>query len=160
VHVFGIHHVHGDKKYDVAAMAISPTEEYRPLPALSLARMPACEGQEVYFLGHHHPKGTLADPAGYPAGMAVSYSKGKVARVLPDRILFSGDTVKGMSGGPVVDSESRLLGVITEIWPAALAAQRLGLATQLTSAVPIEKAMPSLLRVAHHEDLPADFGFA
>lgn len=153
VQVFSIHHVEGGLKSDIAAAAIGPTEEYSPLPYLRLSHVPPVVGQDVFFLGHHQPKGTPKDTHGYPAGYAVSYSQGRVEAITPDRILFSGDGEKGMSGGPVVNMNSRLVGIISELWPAARSEAILGINQPLIAAVPVAFGLSSIARVAAHEGI-------
>jgi hypothetical protein len=151
--VFYIHRVEGDRATDIAALALSPTVDYEPLPYLALANTRPVVGDELFFLGHYHPAGTPRDVLGYMAGLAVSYDSGRVRAVLPDRLLLSTSIAKGMSGGPVVDSRSRLVAIVTERWPATLSQRRIGIAEDLAVASLVTSTTSSLVTVADREGI-------
>ena len=153
VQVFSIHHVEGGLKSDIAAVAIGPTKLYSPLPYLRPSPTQPVVGENVFFLGHHQPRGTPKDAYGYSAGLTVNYSQGRVEAIIPDRLLVSGEGAKGMSGGPVVDVDSRLVGIISELWPAALSEARIGINLPLIAAVPVALGLSSIARVAAHEGI-------
>ena len=69
---------------------------------LELSDTPVEQGERVYSMGNPHDLGMTVVPGTYNGLTAHSYY---------DRILFSGSINPGMSGGPALDADGRVIGV-------------------------------------------------
>ena len=69
---------------------------------LELSDRPVEQGEQVYSMGNPHDLGMTVVPGTYNSLTAHSYY---------DRILFSGSINPGMSGGPALNSDGRVIGV-------------------------------------------------
>ena len=69
---------------------------------LELADKPVEQGEQVYSMGNPHDLGMTVVPGTYNSLTAHSYY---------DRILFSGSINPGMSGGPALNADGKVIGV-------------------------------------------------
>jgi len=92
-------------------LALIATPDLAGSPFLALADTPPDQGDRVRALGH--PFGVKA-PAGFLEGtLRWSLSEGVVAAVGTRSLQFTAPVNPGNSGGPVIDDEGRLVGVVS-----------------------------------------------
>jgi hypothetical protein len=153
-HAIAVHRCHGDVATDAAAICVSPGEDFRPFPFLRPRIQPANVGARVRYLGHTHqyPFAPIRDDLGYPAAFAIYYGEANVLALTKGGFLLDAEVKLGMSGGPVVHySSGELMGVITELWPAAFAQQTVGINRPLTLVADIYSCRPQIALVLHDE---------
>ncbi|MGJ8692087.1 MAG: S1 family peptidase [Thalassotalea sp.] len=72
------------------------------MPFFSIAQVAPTRGEELYSLGNPHDLGMIVVPGTYNGLKSDSFN---------DRIHFTGSVNQGMSGGPVVNQDSQVVGV-------------------------------------------------
>ena len=134
-----------DQENDIAILY----SRHASLPALPVASQNAALGTKAVIMGY--PGGgnlTVDDTAevtGYDRGTNVAYARGDTEIT---RMVLRGTIAPGNSGGPVLDGDGSVLGVI-------FAEERGGSAQAL--ALPVETLLP-LIHQAKHTFVPARFG--
>ena len=83
-------------------LAIVQREVSSPMPFFEIAEMSPSKGEELYSLGNPHDLGMIVVPGTYNGLKSESFN---------DRIHFTGSVNSGMSGGPVVNKESKVVGI-------------------------------------------------
>lgn len=97
-----------DRRHDLALLSTGP---FPPPQVLPLRPMPPAIGAEVWALGH--PMGAKI-PGGFLAGtLRWSASQGVVSAVGPHAVQVTAPVNPGNSGGPLVDAEGSLVGVVS-----------------------------------------------
>ena len=100
---------HGDK-YSLSLqtvdvindLAIVKREVTQNMPFFSLAQTSPVKGEELYSLGNPHDLGMIVVPGTYNGLKKESFN---------DRIHFTGSVNPGMSGGPVVNKNTKVVGI-------------------------------------------------
>ncbi len=83
-------------------LALIELAEAEPTPLLELAEQQPEKGEEIFSLGNPRDLGMTVVPGTF---------NGKTTHSYYDRILFSGSINPGMSGGPVLNQEGKVIGV-------------------------------------------------
>lgn len=83
-------------------LAIVKREVTSSVPYFSLATAPPIKGEELYSLGNPHDLGMIVVPGTYQGLKKESFN---------DRIHFTGSVNPGMSGGPVVNKNTEVVGI-------------------------------------------------
>ena len=83
-------------------LAIIQREVSAPMSFFKIASMAPTKGEELYSLGNPHDLGMIVVPGTYNGLKKESFN---------DRIHFTGSVNSGMSGGPVVNKENKVVGV-------------------------------------------------
>ena len=83
-------------------LAIVQREVATEMPFFDIAKMPPTKGEELYSLGNPHDLGMIVVPGTYNGLKNESFN---------DRIHFTGSVNSGMSGGPVVNKATQVVGV-------------------------------------------------
>jgi hypothetical protein len=98
---------HHQNQPDLAILAINKT-----VPALDLDPAPPVVGQAIQAVGY---PAVTAPAKGKPAQQvqyAPSFTTGKITRVQPMQIHFDATVSKGDSGGPLINKNGKVLGVV------------------------------------------------
>jgi serine/threonine protein kinase len=91
--------VHSDRESDLAALTLP--EESRDMVTLSLADMRhVCVGDDVFVIGH-------------PKGYRWSLTRGTVSGIRGDTLQTDAAIYPGNSGGPLLDSQGHVAGIVT-----------------------------------------------
>ena len=102
--------VSAQRSVDLAVLEAKEPLQVRPL---TLRAEPAVVGEEAWAIGH--PQGAAA-PAGFLTGLLRWVpSAGVVSGVGPYAVQTTAPINPGNSGGPLVDSEGRIIGVVSRI---------------------------------------------
>jgi len=130
-----------DVVHDLAILRTRPTDrtDTAPGPALQLSGRPLAQGATIYSLGNPLELGFLISEGIY---------NGLVENRLYEQMLFSGSINSGMSGGPALDREGRVVGV-------NVATRRDG--EQLSFLVPVRYLRPLLERARQQGDVPVEW---
>lgn len=83
-------------------LAIVQREVSEAMPFFSIATQAPTKGEELYSLGNPHDLGMIVVPGTYNGLKNESFN---------DRIHFTGSVNSGMSGGPVVNKDSHVVGI-------------------------------------------------
>ena len=83
-------------------LAIVQREVSSAMPFFEIAKIAPTKGEELYSLGNPHDLGMIVVPGTYNGLKNESFN---------DRIHFTGSVNSGMSGGPVVNKETQVVGV-------------------------------------------------
>lgn len=83
-------------------LAIIKRDVNEPMPFFVISQHPPKKGEELFSLGNPHDLGMIVVPGTYNGLKADSFN---------DRIHFTGSVNSGMSGGPVVNSKSEVVGI-------------------------------------------------
>ena len=83
-------------------LAIVKREVTQAMPFFSLAQSSPVKGEELYSLGNPHDLGMIVVPGTYNGLKKESFN---------DRIHFTGSVNPGMSGGPVVNKNTKVVGI-------------------------------------------------
>lgn len=91
-----------DVIHDLALLRAEALPDGKPWPAFALRDLPAAQGERVYALGNPLELGFLISEGIY---------NGQVEQRIYEQMLFSGALNAGMSGGPAIDEQGRVVGV-------------------------------------------------
>ncbi len=83
-------------------LAIIKREVEQPMPFFAIANQAPKKGEELYSLGNPHDLGMIVVPGTYNGLKKESFN---------DKIHFTGSVNSGMSGGPVVNKNSEVVGI-------------------------------------------------
>ncbi|MDO6426121.1 trypsin-like peptidase domain-containing protein [Thalassotalea sp. 1_MG-2023] len=83
-------------------LAIVKREVDNPMPFFDISDAPPEKGEEIFSLGNPHDLGMIVVPGTYNGLKKESFS---------DRIHFTGSVNSGMSGGPVVNKATKVVGI-------------------------------------------------
>jgi serine protease Do len=112
-----------DRRNDLALVQIEAQEI---LPTIKLAKLPAKVGQRVYAIGN-------------PFGLDRTLTVGTLSRIAPNGDLQTDAALNpGNSGGPLLDSEGKLLGINKAILSPSGGSSGIGFAT---SMAPIQRLL-------------------
>jgi S1-C subfamily serine protease len=97
---------HPDNEPDIAVLSSSDSR----VEPIDLETIPASEGQEVQVIGYP----TASDQIDTESDRfyAPTFSTGRISRVTPHILQFDAPITSGNSGGPVVSSHGKLVGVV------------------------------------------------
>lgn len=83
-------------------LALVKRETQQEMPFFSIAKAVPTKGEELFSLGNPHDLGMIVVPGTYNGLKKESFN---------DRIHFTGSVNSGMSGGPVVNKETEVVGI-------------------------------------------------
>jgi hypothetical protein len=100
-----------DQAHDLALVRLHAPSQRKPLAVID-ASTPVKEGQAVATIGHPTTSKPLSSP---PVDLDSTYllSTGVISRVTEDDLLLDLSLSPGNSGGPVLDTEGRIVGVVS-----------------------------------------------